>query len=861
MKSLAALRRRGGPYQKAAEKAIVVQYDLGDDGRRAVLPITNNGESRVKKAVKYDLGANACRLVTVQDGGYIFLCFAGTHDEADEWLDRNRGLSIRVDGQSKPIAMYESIDITEPGNRLQGEMGFTSKPLLSLLDQSLQDALMSGLIWRLAVQIAGAEVHINDDEIEALVDQVSDEDQRSAIFDVLIQLREDDVDGARNRVLAFTGELRTIEEAVEARSDLVDSSDFQYINVDSEHYRRLIEHYSKNADFKDWMLFMHPDQQQFVDANYAGPAKLSGVSGSGKTCVVVRRAIALAEKYPGERVLVLTLNRSLAVLIQTLVDKAAQKNVRDQIEVLPFFKLCQNLLSEFEPDNHRLYDDVTWKSKEHIDEIWREYYRCELNNRDASILQRLHDSLISRGIGAENYVREEYDWIRSAVRPSDRNAYLRMERSGRTYPLDESFRRELLEGLSFWENKMRFVGVTDYLGIANALFQHVDRISPMYRCVLIDESQDFGTVDIRLIRRLVPEGENDVFLCGDAAQQVSFKHQNLTEAGMAVPGARSHRLELNYRNSRQILEVAHGMLVDNLSDQVLQSRDFEVLDPKYANFGGPSPLLLEAVDQGQEFDAALTYARSEAEANPVAKICVAVCGYSEHELEAFACRVSLPILNGETKLEEGQVYLSDLENTKGFEFQCVIIVNCEAGAIPSPHAPREETFRDLSRLYVAMTRARQQLVVSYCGRPSEFLDKQLHRFAMHSWRDYLGGSIVLAGIHPPHRLDELRSGSRGKDIRDLTGEEYLYDEHAIGCPPILVEKLRSLITGHSRVVSGNPAEWKAIWQALKDTSANVRSRQVFGPEGYRLFRDRFGPKAELARAGGEELASGSMPRT
>ena len=487
-KSLVALRNRGGSYQKAAEKAMVMHDDLCDPDRRAKLPITNNGESRIKKSVKYDLGSNACRLVSVQDEGLIFLCFAGTHELADAWIDKNRGLTIRVDEKTRPIATFESIDISAPEQRLDREMGFTTKPLLSLLEERLAEALLEGIGRKIANQIADAQVFINDDELEELVEQVTNQDQRSAVFDVLIQLRSDDVEGASRRVRAFIGELVSVTESVAAERTLIDSGDFQHVNVDSEHYRQLIEHFAKNAEFKDWMLFMHPDQQQYVDAEYAGPAKLSGVSGSGKTCVVVRRALSLAEKYPGEQILILTLNRSLATLIEDLVDKAATSEARKQIDVLPHFRLCQRLLSKFEPDNDKLYDDVTWKGEEHIDEVWREFYRCELNNAGAKILQRLHDSLIARGIDAESYIREEFDWIRSAAPANDRRLYLSMERSGRTYPLDESFRKELLIGLAKWEEKMRFVGVTDYLGLANALYPYRDEIRTTYRCVLIDES-------------------------------------------------------------------------------------------------------------------------------------------------------------------------------------------------------------------------------------------------------------------------------------------------------------------------------------------------------------------------------------
>ena len=838
--SLAALRRRGGPYQKAAERTIVMIDDLkGDQEALSRLPVTNHGESRIKKAVKYDL-TGACRLVTVQDTGFVFLCFVGDHEDSDRWLDKNRGLTVRVDAGCKPVASFESFDIKVPEQRLDREMGFNNKPLLELLDEGLQDALLRGLPRNVARRAERAEVFINDDEIEALTDDVANQDQRAALFDVLIQLRADDVEGATRRVKAFTGELQRVADAAEPTTELADSSDFQYINVDSEHYAKLIEHYARNADFREWMLFMHPDQQRFVSESYAGPTKLSGVSGSGKTCVVVRRAIALAEMYPDQKILVLTLNRSLATLIEMLVDKATLAELRKRIEVRPFFSLCQSLLAQFEAQNEKLYDDVTWKSREHIDEVWREFYRCELNNSSARVLQRLHDSLIARGLDAESYIREQFDWIRRVTGPDTRKDYLKMERTGRTYPLDESFRMELLQGLASWEEKMRFVGVTDYLGLANALYRHIDRIPAEYRCVLVDESQDFGTLELRMVRRLVDTAENDVFLCGDAAQQVSSKHQNLTEAGVGVPGARSHKLILNYRNSREILGVAHAILVENLAEQMLDARDFEILDPKYANFSGPSPLLLNAPDLRQELHQALMYARSEADANPNAKVCVAVCGYSEHELAAFSEQVGLPLLDGTAKLSDGQVFISDLENTKGFEFQCVIIVNCANGVVPNPHAPEEEAFRDLSRLYVAMTRARQQLVISYCGAPSSLVVGQRTHFAEDSWDRYFPVPPPENNFLLPVRLEQLRASEAPTEFAMQTGEQYLYTEEAIGCPAQLIEKLRNLVTGRSATRNRATIEWTSIGRALADTAKDVKSRQTFGPEGVRLLRERFG---------------------
>ena len=41
-------------------------------------------------------------------------------------------------------------------------------------------------------------------------------------------------------------------------------------------------------------MFLHPEQEKVVQADYPGVTQLSGVSGSGKTCVAVRRALRFA---------------------------------------------------------------------------------------------------------------------------------------------------------------------------------------------------------------------------------------------------------------------------------------------------------------------------------------------------------------------------------------------------------------------------------------------------------------------------------------------------------------------------------------------------------------------------------------
>jgi len=51
-----------------------------------------------------------------------------------------------------------------------------------------------------------------------------------------------------------------------------------------------------SGEIERWMVWLHPDQQAVVDAQYAGPARIAGAAGTGKTSVALHRAKNLAQK-------------------------------------------------------------------------------------------------------------------------------------------------------------------------------------------------------------------------------------------------------------------------------------------------------------------------------------------------------------------------------------------------------------------------------------------------------------------------------------------------------------------------------------------------------------------------------------
>ena len=67
-----------------------------------------------------------------------------------------------------------------------------------------------------------------------------------------------------------------------------------------------------NFPWEKWTVFLHPEQRQWVEREYAGPARVSGSAGTGKTIVALHRAVYLARSNPDARVLLTTFSDTLA---------------------------------------------------------------------------------------------------------------------------------------------------------------------------------------------------------------------------------------------------------------------------------------------------------------------------------------------------------------------------------------------------------------------------------------------------------------------------------------------------------------------------------------------------------------------
>lgn len=837
--SLRTLHQKGGLYQKAAKTVQAAwgrahandEFDKVFEG----IPRTNHGEDRIPHCIKYDL-TKFSRLVTVVNNGVCIFLFCGDHDTVDIWLEKNRGLDFVARHSGKSLVI-DKIRASDPQQGVEGRIAAKTDlsvgPLIDLIPQRYRDRLLRGLESDTVQHVISIESVSTDDQIQDVSTLCGDQEQQLTMMDVLLSLKSGDVINAKNHIDVYVGHSTPVVDLQPQQVALIQSSESAVLvsDVDPE----LFQHFVETASFEQWMLYLHPSQREHVARDFDGSAKLAGVSGSGKTCVVVHRALRLAESKRTERVLIVTLSAALASLINRLID-VARGDLRPQnIKVMSIFDLCYEKLLELEPAKQDYYTKRTIAKNshaisEHIDEIWREYFLCENNNLDADAMFDVVQTLSVRGIFASDYLRQEIDYIRSGFRRGARAGYLKMEREGRVVPLEERYRLAVLDGLDGWERKMNTVGAVDDMGIVTALSAYIESLEPEYRYVLVDEVQDLGTLELAIIRKLTKIGENDLFLSGDAAQTIYTKSSDLKVANIDVSG-RSVSLKQNYRNSRQILTSAHAVLTRSLEGIPKCALHLEVLPPEYASFSSPNPLLLKAESIHEELNFAINYLNDlVVSCGPNQRFCLVICGYSQAAVEELGSKLAIPVLSATTDIRAGRIFMSDLEQTKGFEFDVVVVVNCTSAVMPHPILPAEESFRDLSRLYVAMTRAKSQLLVSYHGTPSRFVEVARDTFTEGQFLEHAELSEGFDIELPAPAVPNLRD----PDVWGSSAKPFLKSRDAVGMSRIVQDALLARVTGKSllRGPRHKQMEWKTFGSFISVMQNPSARNQVISAEAW-----------------------------
>ena len=460
--------------------------------------------------------------------------------------------------------------------------------------------------------------------------------------------------------------------------------------------------------WEKWTTFLHPAQRQLVDRNFQGPARVAGTAGTGKTIVALHRAVYLAKSNPEARVLLTTFTAALAGALQSKLRRLIVNTpgLGERIEV------------------HAL------------DTVAGGLYRRNFGVPRAASDEAILEMIASAGPASNKkltvpFLMSEWKSIVDPWQLRTWEAYRDASRLGRKTRLSENQRLEAWGILAKVWTALDAQGLVTLEGVYSRVAERlVASGTRPFSAVVVDESQDLRVSQLRFLSVLASDAKNGLFFAGDLGQRIFQTPFSWKALGVDVRG-RSTTLKVNYRTSHQIRTQADRLLEAEVSDV-----DGNVEERKGAvsMFNGPAPLVFVAKDEKAECaHVAKWLSERTAEGMQPQEIALIVRSADQIARASRAAELSgmsAKLIDDQADTTSGSLSICTMHLAKGLEFRAVAVMACDDEVIPLQErietvlddADLDEVYAtERHLLYVACTRARDQLLVTATKPASEFL--------------------------------------------------------------------------------------------------------------------------------------------
>jgi mRNA-degrading endonuclease RelE of RelBE toxin-antitoxin system len=638
------------------------------------------------------------RLIVHRIAQSLMLCYVDHHDKAYEWAGRRKLETHPKTGAAQLVEIRETVreiivplyvDEAAASRGRKAKAGQGTAPALLFAGRSDDELLGYGVPaeWLADVKAATSVT------LEALADHLPAE-----AAEALLEIA--------------TGGTPRIAPPPAAAASAFDHPDalrrFRVMGSVEELRRAL------DFPWDKWTVFLHPDQKDLVERHYAGPARVSGSAGTGKTIVALHRAVHLARTHEDARVLLTTfsdpLASALAVKLRRLV--SSEPRLAERIDVHSLNAVALRL--------HKAHAGPAKIAD-------RETVRGLI--REAA-------SAVSGHRFSQQFLVTEWDQVVDAWQLAAWDDYRDAPRLGRKTRLPEAQRKTLWSIFERVRAGLDAAGQITWSGLFTAVAAALaNSRRVVFDFVVVDEAQDLGVAHVRFLAALGGASGGSrpdaLFFAGDLGQRIFQQPFSWKALGVDVRG-RSRTLRVNYRTSHQIRTHADRLLGPAVTDV---DGNREERGDTVSVFNGPLPLVRALKTEAEEIEAVGGWIAEQAKAG-VAPHEFGVFVRSEAQLQraqaaVAAAGLAFKVLDEHVETPGGHVAIGTMHLAKGLEFRAVAVMACDDEVIPlqeriesiGDDADLQEVY-DTERhlLYVACTRARDHLLVTGVSPVSEFLD-------------------------------------------------------------------------------------------------------------------------------------------
>lgn len=427
-----------------------------------------------------------------------------------------------------------------------------------------------------------------------------------------------------------------------------------------------------------------PDEALDV-ANELTCRLVTGVAGSGKTLVLLYRAMLCHKLKRDSRILILTHNKALR---QDMEERFNRLCPTGRLDWFHFLKWCRQFLGSFV--------------------IIPPQQRRDLVESLRSSRRELADLSI-------DFLLDELDWVMDHG-ITQKDHYLQVERIGRGRALGERQREAFFLLFADYRQRLDERGQDDWASIPLRVLKALQREQltlPRYDYVFIDEAQFFAPVWFEVVKHAMGPGAQ-LFLAADPTQGFLKRRQSWRACGLDVVG-RTVRLGKSYRCTRQIYAYASAFYRSRLPEED-DEEGTNLPDEKAlvdaAN--GPEPTWIHAGDNQDELTRIERECLALVEAGgDLAHLLIIHANGAQ--VMALATRLANTLRSRSRTHTLPRVH--SINAVTGLEAPIVFLLGIhdliEAEGDPRLNAEeRHDLIRDNTRrLYMAMTRATQRLVL------------------------------------------------------------------------------------------------------------------------------------------------------
>ena len=677
-----ALRRLSAQEQKAVKETV---FDLQMNPAAPGLHFHRIDKSKDTNFWSMRVSSDI-RLIVHKTKDSFLICYVGHHDDAYTWAERRRIEAHPTTGAAQIVEVRERVQeiiIHKPVEAPTKPIRVVLPPLFpNITDDELLNYGVP-VDWLVDVKAA------TEDTIFDVADHLPRE-AAEALLDLAV--------GAKPQVTAV------VTSATTSPFEHPDAQRRFRVMEDLEELKRALD-----FPWDQWTVFLHPSQRQVVEQSFGGPARVSGSAGTGKTVVALHRAANILRQHPEARLLLTTFSLPLANALEGKLRLliGEEKGVVPRLTVLPFKGVASELFTLAFGHHPRA--------------------ASEAQIRGALKTAASEASLASF---TPRFLASEWLNVIDAWQLQSLNAYQEVPRLGRKNRLGAKQREKLWPVFVGARQLIQAQGLLTWPSIFGQVTEHFSQKGDKpFTHAVIDEAQDLGVPELRMLAAVTPGGTDTLFFAGDLGQRIFQEPFSWKALGVDIRG-RSRTLKVNYRTSHQIRKAA-----DRLLPKIVQDVDGNEQDRRgtVSVFNGPDPELQKYADADREIQGVADWIK-KAVADGVAPAEIGIFVRSNEQLGRARASVTAA---GHTQLElserleqpQGRIAIGTMHLAKGLEYKAVAVMACDDDVLPLQE--RIETVSDEAELdevhdternlfYVACTRARDRLLVSGVQPASEF---------------------------------------------------------------------------------------------------------------------------------------------